>query len=132
VLNDTGTPTTFQVEGTSAEVTMVVRSTILHKLQYYSVDKAGNKETPHSREAGIAKPELGDLKESIEDSNIDNEGITNAMTAKVRAAQHQLDAGHDLNSINALTNQLNALEGKHGLAPQTVLALLAIISLLLG
>ncbi len=130
ILNDTGTPTIFQVNGTSAQASLVVNATGLHQLWYYSIDKAGNRETPHSRDASIARPELIDLIDIIENSNVDNDGIKNALTAKVRAAQHQLDSGHNMNSLDALVNQLNALVGKHGLDPETVQALLDIISVL--
>ena len=132
ILNDTGTPTIFQVNGTSAQASLVVNATGLHQLWYYSIDKAGNRETPHSRDSSIARPELIDLIDLIENSNIDNDGIKNALTAKVRAAQHQLDKGHNMNSLNALVNQLNALEGKHGLDSATVQALLDIISILVS
>ncbi len=132
VLNDTDTPTIFHVDGTSAEVSLVVDATGPHQLWYYSIDKAGNRETPHSKDASIARPELIDLIDLIESSNIDNDGIKKALTAKVRAAQHQLDKGHNMNSLNALVNQLNALEEKHGLDSETVQALLEIISVLVS
>ncbi len=132
ILNDTGTPTIFHVNGTSAQASLVVNVAGLHHLWYYSIDKAGNRETPHSKDASIARPELIDLIDLIENSNIDNDGIKNALTAKVRAAQHQLDSGYNMNSLNALVNQLNALEGKHGLDSETVQALLHIISILVS
>lgn len=130
ILNDTGTPTIFQVDGTSVQVSLVVNAKGAHQLWYYSIDKAGNRETPQSRDVSIARPELIDLIHLIENSNVDNDGVKNALTAKVRAAQHQLDSGHNMNSLDALVNQLNALVGKHGLDPETVQALLGIISVL--
>lgn len=132
ILNDTGTPAIFQVNGTSAQASLVINATGLHQLWYYSVDKTGNKETPHSEDASIARPELIDLIDIIENSNIDNDGIKNALTAKVRAAQRQLDSGHNMNSLRALVNQLNALEGKHGLDFETLQKLLDIISVLVS
>lgn len=128
ILNDTGTPTVFQVDGTSAEVSLTVSTSGLHAMQYYSVDAAGNRETANSKHAVIARPELIDLIDLIENSSIDNDGIKNAMTSKVRAAQQQLDNGHELHSLNALVNQARALEGKHGLDSETVKILADMVS----
>ena len=38
-----------------------------------------------------------------------------ALLAKVTAAEGQQSRGGAMNSLNALVNQLNALDGKHGL-----------------
>ena len=121
----------FPVNGTAAEVSIVMTTMGQHWLQYYSIDKAGNKETLHSETAGIARPELADLLDIIENSNIDNDGIKNALSAKVRAAQHHLDMGHSLNTLKALMNQLDAIEGKHGLDSETVRSILAIIAVMM-
>jgi hypothetical protein len=129
ILNDTGTPTVFHVDGTTVEVSLTVGSMGLHTLQYHSVDVAGNKETAHNKHAAIARPELTDLIEAIDKSNIDNDGIRNALKAKVGAAQHQLAMGHELHSLNALVNQLQALEEKHALDSETVRILTDMISL---
>lgn len=129
ILNDTGTSTVFHVDGTTVEVSLTVGAMGLHTLQYYSVDVAGNKETAHNKHAAIARPELTDLIDAIDSSNIDNDGIKNALKAKIRTAQHQLDMDHELHSLNALLNQLQALEEKHGLDSETVRMLTDMISL---
>ena len=128
ILNDTGTPTVFHVDGTTVEVSLTVGAMGLHTLQYYSVDAAGNKEAAHNKHAAIARPELTDLINAVDTSKIDNDGVKNALKAKIRAAQHQLDMGHELHSLNALVNQLQALEEKHGLDSETVRIITGMIS----
>ncbi|MBO0888236.1 hypothetical protein J2P12_03965 [Candidatus Bathyarchaeota archaeon] len=104
----------------------------LHMLEYYSTDKAGNSETPHSAVRGIASPSLSDLSDLIKNSAIDNAGIKNALLAKVAAAQGQESRSGAMNSLNALVNQLNALEGKHGLDSATVANMEAMIQAILA
>jgi hypothetical protein len=100
-------------------------------LEYYSTDKAGNKEAPHSAVRGIGSPSFSDLSDLINNSGIDNSGIKNALLAKVAVAEAEQSRGGSLNSLNALLNQLNALEGKHGLDGSTVANMEAMIQVIL-
>jgi hypothetical protein len=101
-------------------------------LEYYSTDKAGNKEAPHSAVRGIASPSLSDLADSINNSGIDNAGIKNALLGKVAAAEAEQSRGGPLNILNVLLNQLNALEGKHGLSSSTVANIEAMVQAILA
>ncbi len=117
ILNDTGTITTFNGTGNTTTVTTTITTTELHTIWYYSNDTAGNKETPQLATAGLAVPDASDLENIINNSRIDNAGIKNAMDAKVRSG-----------ALNALSNQINALNGKHGLDQATVDLLQAMIT----
>ncbi len=117
ILNDTGTITTFAGTGNTTTVTTTITTAELHTIWYYSNDTAGNKETPQLATVGLAVPDASDLESTINNSRIDNAGIKNAMDAKVRSG-----------ALNALSNQLNALDGKHGLDQATVDLLQAMIT----
>ncbi len=104
----------------------------LHVLQYYSTDNSSNVEMAHSATLGIGKPLLSDLASLIVNSGIDNAGIKNALLAKVNAAEGQRSRGLPMNSLNALVNQLNALDGKHGLDNATVTNIEAMVRELLA
>ena len=129
ILNDTGTPTTFHISGTSAEVTLVITAQGLHILQYYSIDSAGNRETPHSKDADITRPRLADLIDFIENSDIDH-GTKKGLIAKLKAAERGLDKGHELHGLNSLVNRLPRMEGKHGLDSETIKTILDMISVI--
>ncbi len=103
----------------------------LHKLTYWTADKAGNNETPHATTARLAKPDLSDLLSLIANSHIDNHGIKNALSVKAEHAQDEQAAGHDPN-LDSLANQIIALSGKHGLDQDLANMLLAIIKILAG
>jgi hypothetical protein len=123
---------TFPVSGKTANVSLTVTFPGLHSFYYYSIDQAGNLETPHLAVAGLAKPDVSDLQNIINNSGIDNAGIKNSMDAKVQAAQDRLSRGQPPNSLNALSNQLNALAGKHGLDQATVDLLQSMIAVIIG
>jgi hypothetical protein len=128
ILNDTGTVTSFHAQGRTASDIVAITITGLHALPYYLVDKAGNKERPHLEVVGVANPDLSDLKNLVTNSAIDNPGIENALIVKIEEAQDQLAANQSLAGLNALTNQLNVLAGKHGLDQTRVDLMRMIIS----
>lgn len=111
----------------SAWTTTTITAGGLHLLEYYSVDNSSNTEPAHVASVGIGKPGLSDLYNLITDSGVDNSGILNALLAKVRSAEGEQARGQPMNSLNALVNQLNALEGKHGLDSGTVARIEALI-----
>jgi hypothetical protein len=115
ILNDTGTMSTFHAHGLTSSTTITITMNGLHTLSYYSIDKAGNKEIPHQAVVGLTKPDLSDIQVLITNSGLDNPGIKNALTEKVETAQDQLAKSQSPDALNALSNQLNALAGKHGL-----------------
>src|SRR6266567_2077723 len=115
ILNDTGTVSTFHAHGLTSTTTITITMNEIHTLSYYSIDKASNKETPHQVLVGLTKPDLSDLQGLITNSGLDNAGIKNALTVKVETAKGQLAKNQSPNALNALSNQLSALAGKHGL-----------------
>lgn len=46
-------------------------------------------------------------------------GIQNSLLVKVQSAEREQSMGHTMNSLPALSNQVSALEGKHGLTVST-------------
>ena len=114
-LNDTGTVRTFQAHGLTSTAAITITMNGLHTLSYYSTDKAGNKETPHQATVGLSKSNLTDLQDLLANSGLDNAGIKNALTVKFETAQDQLAKNQSPDALNALSNQLNALAGNHGL-----------------
>ena len=120
ILTDNGTVTSFTAQSRSSTTVLTLTNRGLHVLSYYAIDKAANRETAHKSAVGLDKPDLSDIRNSIIASNIDNMGIKNALLAKVSRAEAQIAAGQQPNALNALSNQLNALSGKHGLDQATV------------
>lgn len=84
-------------------------------ISYYSTDTAANKEKPQDTTVGLNKPDFPDIQNIITNSNIDNPGTKNALIAKLSTGQAQVIMGLRPNALNALSNQLDALDGKHGL-----------------
>jgi len=82
---------------------------------------------PHHAIVGLAKPDLSDLQSLIANSGIDNAGIKNALTVKIESARDQLAMNHSPVALNTLSNQINSLEGKHGLDQAQVDLILAVI-----
>jgi len=115
LLNDAGTVTSFHAQGKTFNTTITITTEGRHTLSYFSTDQAGNKETPHREVVGLSRPDLLDLQNLITNSGLDNAGIKNALTMKVETAQDQLDKNQTPDSLSALSDQLNALAGKHGL-----------------
>ena len=132
ILNDTGYVSTFHVHGLASTEQTTITVNGLHKLSYYSIDQAGNKETAHQSIVGLSKPDLSDLKNLIANSGVDNTGIKNALAVKVETAQDQLARNQPPNALNALAKQLAALEEKHGLIHAQVDQMLMIISAITG
>ena len=120
VLIDNGTVASFSAQGRSSTTILTLTNNGLHMLSYYSVDKTANKETTHNATVGLDRPDLSDIRNIIIGSNIDNSGIKNALLAKTSTAEAQIRAGQQPNALSALSNQLNALSGKHGLDQATV------------
>jgi hypothetical protein len=127
ILNDTGRVTNFHVQGRTSLATITITANGLHMLSYYSTDQAGNKEAPRHTIIGLAKPDLSDLQSLIANSGINNAGIKNALTVKVETAQDQLAVNQSLDALNALSNQINSLGGKHGLDQAQADLILAVI-----
>jgi hypothetical protein len=127
-LNDNGTTTYFNAQGQSSIANLTLTRTGLHLLSYYATDRAGNRETAHTTIVGLNKPSLSDIQNIIMNSSIDSAGTKNALVAKVSAAEAQTSAGQKPNALNALSNQLNALDGKHGLDQATIDLIDAIIA----
>jgi len=130
VLDDTGTKASYAVHGNSSTVTFTVGIIGLHVMRYYSIDQAGNSEISHVALIGLAKPSPTDLASLIASSNIEPNGVKNALSAKVEIAQDQEAAGQDLHGLDALTSQINALEGQHNLDPTLGEQLLAMIAMI--
>ncbi len=103
----------------------------LHKLTYWSADKAGNNETPHTATARLAKPDLTDLLSLIAHSHIDNHGIMKALSVKTEHAQDEQAAGQYPRALE-LAHQVKALSGKHRLEQGLENMLLAIIKIIIG
>lgn len=111
---------TWSGSGDAAWTSTTITASGLHMLSYYSMDNSSNTEAAHNFSRGIGKPLLSDLANLITNSGIDNAGIKNAMIAKVSAAMSEQANGQPMHSLDALVNQLNALDGKHGLDNMTV------------
>ena len=111
---------TWSNGGDTAWASITMTASGLHLLSYYSMDNASNTEAARNVSRGIGKPLLSDLSNLIINSSIDNAGIKNAMLAKVSAATGEQANGQPMHSLDALVNQLNALDGKHGLDNTTV------------
>ena len=120
ILRDNGTVTSFTAQGRSSTTVLTLTNKGLHIISYYAIDKAANKEPAHNTTVGLGRPDLSDIRNIIISSNIDNSGIKNALLAKTSTAEAQIEAGQQPNALNALSNQLNALDGKHGLDQATV------------
>jgi hypothetical protein len=127
-LNDNGSITNFTAQGQSSIATLTLTTTGLHMLSYYATDKAGNRETAHNATVGLNKPNLSDVQNIITSSSINVAGIKNALVAKVSAAEAQIGTGQKPTALNDLSNQLNALDGKHELDQATVYLIEAMIA----
>jgi hypothetical protein len=127
-LNDNGSITNFAARSLSSSATLTLTTTGLHMLSYYATDKAGNRETAHKTTVGLNKPNLSDIQNVIMSSNIEVAGIKNALVAKVSAAEAQIAADQKPTALNHLSNQLNALDGKHELDQATVYLIEAMIA----
>ena len=132
LLNDTGTVTSIHAKGKTFNATITITTEGRHTLSYFSTDQAGNKETPHREVVGLSRPDLLDLQNLITNSGLDNAGIKNAVTMKVETAQDQLAKNQFPDALNALSNQLNALAGKHGLDQAQVDLMQMMISAIKG
>lgn len=125
-------PLTWSSSGEAAWTSTTITTSGLHILSYYSMDNSSNTEVAHNVSRGIGKPLLSDLANMITKSGIDNAGIKNAMLATVSAAMTEQATGKPMQSLDALLNQLNALDGKHGLDKATVTGMESMIRQILA
>lgn len=130
ILNDTGTVHQWIVSGTSANVTLTITSAGLHQLAYWSIDKAGNKETPHTTKFDLVRADVDDHLRSCDTSKIDHDDIRDSPSVKLHDVQEKQAACHKDKNPDITTDQPNGLAGQSWLDQNLANMLLAIFKII--